>query len=147
MINRLVGGLITFGTAITVPDHEMEIWDNLTKPAWITLALQNDIFSWPKERDTARNNGRKNVVNAVWVLMEEHCIDEDQALQKLRSITKVYVSEYVAIANKEMENEELSLDLRRYLQALLFTSAGNVVWSSTCPRYNAGESLNFSQLA
>ncbi|TEY87348.1 hypothetical protein BOTCAL_0003g00280 [Botryotinia calthae] len=65
-------GVVTFWMVITIPDHEMEIYERLMKLAWTAAALQNDILSWPKERDTARTAGKKEIVNAVWVLMGEH---------------------------------------------------------------------------
>lgn len=116
-------------------------------PAWAAAALQNDIFSWDKERDAAKKYGHKEIVNAVWVLMGEHSISEEEAMSKLRDITKGYVADYVEITNRELGNEELSVDLRRYLQAVLWSLSGNAVWSITCPRYNPGEVYNESQLA
>lgn len=132
--------------AITIPDHEMETCERLMMPAWAAAALQNDIFSWEKERDAAKQNGSKEIVNAVWVLMGEHSIGEEEAMLKLRAITKAYVADYVQITEKELHNEELSIDLRRYLEAILWSLSGNAVWSITCPRYNPGEVYNQSQL-
>lgn len=135
--------------AITIPSHEMEICDELMMPAWAALSLQNDIFSWEKERDAATLHGKQEVVNGVWVLMGEHSIAEDEALKRLRTITQGYVSAYEANAKLGLENEELSLDLRRYLQAILWSLSGNAVWSTSCPRYGSAdaEAYNSAQLA
>lgn len=133
--------------AITIPAQEMDICDKLMVPVWAAAALQNDIFSGTEERDAARSRGRKEVVNAVWVLMGEQSADEHEAMQKLRAMTKAYVSDYVTIAKREIGNEELSMDLRRYLEAILWSLSGNAVWSITCPRYNSGGVYNESQLA
>lgn len=133
--------------AITIPQSEMELCEKLMTPAWAAAALQNDIFSWEKERDAAQKSGKREIVNAVWVLMGEFSISEHDALEKLRIITKGYVRDYVAIANIQVKNENLSSDLRRYLQAILWSLSGNIVWSIQCPRYNPGEEYNVAQLA
>lgn len=133
--------------AITIPPHEMTKMEELMGPAWAAAALQNDIFSWSKERDAAKKYGKKEVVNAVWVLMGEYSIEEEEAMEKLRGITKAYVKDYVEIAEREIKNESLSIDLRRYLDAILYSLSGNAVWSIVCPRYHSGQEYNESQLA
>lgn len=133
--------------AITIPPAALEKMEELMMPAWAAAALQNDIFSWEKERDAARRYGKREVVNAVFVLMGEHSIGEQEALAKLRDITKAYVKEYVEIVEREIGNETLSTELRRYMQAILYSLSGNVVWALSCPRYNPGEVYNESQLA
>lgn len=133
--------------AITIPNYEMEICEKLMMLAWAAAVLQNDIFSWPKECDAAKINSRKQIVNVVSVLMGEHSIDGHQAMEKLRIITKGYVSDYLAIVAQEIGSEELFTDLRVHLEAMLWCLSGNAVWSITCPRYNSGESFNDSQLA
>lgn len=140
-------GVVTFGMAITIPPAELEKMEELMMPAWAAAALQNDIFSWEKERDAALRYGKKEVVNAVFVLMGEHSIGEQEALVKLRDITKAYVKEYVEIVKREIENEVLSTELRRYMEAILYSLSGNVVWAISCPRYNPEEKYNEWQLA
>jgi hypothetical protein len=146
MYKRFWHGVLTFGMAITIPTHEMELWEKLVSPAWTALALQNDIFSWPKERDAAEKNQKKDVVNAVWVLMGEHSIGEQEALKMVRELTKEYVSGYEKNIEERLEDQTISVDLRRYLEAILWTLSGNAVWSIACPRYNPDEVYNASQL-
>ena len=133
--------------AITIPPYEIQVCEKLLMPAWIAAALQNDIFSWPKERDAAQRHGHADVVNAVWVLMGEHEIGEAEAMALCRTKTKEYIAEYVEIFEKNRENPELSSDLRRYLEAILYSLSGNAVWSITCPRYHTGNSYNKFQLS
>ena len=140
-------GVVTFGMALTIPDHELDICHKLVMPAYTASALQNDIFSWEKERDAARCYAQANVVNAVWVLMCEHSISEAEALTLCREETKKYVAEYVQVVEENRDNEELSVDLRKYLSAILYSLSGNAVWSITCPRYHPENSYNEFQLS
>ena len=140
-------GLVTFGMAITIAEHELKLCEKLLLPAWIAAALQNDIFSWPKERDAARRHGQRNVVNAIWVLMREHEIGEAEAMEMCKNKTKQYVAEYVETVKLNRDNDHFSRDLRRYLEAILYSLSGNAVWSITCPRYHPENSYNSFQLS
>ena len=123
--------------AITIPAAELEKMEDLTMPAWAAAVLLNDIFSWEKERDAVSRCGKKGVINAVSVLMSEHHIGEKEAIAKLRDITKTYVKEYVEIFEREKNNHTLSTELRRYMEAMLYSLSGNTVWSLSCPRYHS----------
>lgn len=52
----------------------------------------------------------------------------------------------VCIVEENRNNENLSLDLRRYIDCMRYTLSGHVVWSKLCPRYNQTASFNESQL-
>jgi hypothetical protein len=137
--------MVTFGMAITIPAHELPTLDELLFPAWVALALQNDIFSWEKERDAAKACSQPDVVNAVWVLMGEHSINEKNALKLCRERTKDFVAEYVSIFESNKDNMSLSVDLRTFMEAILYTLSGNAVWSITCPRYHPPNCYNDHQ--
>lgn len=133
--------------AITISESELEDCERLMAPAWAAAALQNDIFSWPKERDAANQSGRSIVINAVWVLMQEKSINEDRAIEICREKTKEFVATYVQVVKQNRQNEAFSLEFRRYLEAVLYSLSGNAVWSVVCPRYHPKRSYNESQLA
>lgn len=114
--------------------------------AWIAVGLQNDIWSWPKERDAATLHGKDHVVNAIWVLMQEHQTDVDGAMQICRKLIVEYVAKYLEVIEATKNDESISLDLRKYLDAMLYSISGNVVWSLECPRYNPDVSFNKTQL-
>jgi hypothetical protein len=134
--------------AISIPQTELDTWnDRLMHPAWIALGLQNDIYSWPKERDDAKLHGRDFVVNGVWVLMCEQGISENEALESLRTETKKYVAKYVQTVNEYRDNRELSAEFRKYMEAMMYTVSGNAVWSIGCPRYHPECSYSDFQLS
>lgn len=122
--------------AITIPEDEMGLSSQLLRPGWIALGLSNDFFSWEKEREAATRMGATKVVNAIYILMEEHAISVSEAKEMCRALVKENVAEYIRVLNGSRNNMELSLDLRRYLEAFQYALSGNVVWSVTCPRYH-----------
>lgn len=129
-----------------IPDHETDTCRNLMAPAWIAVGLQNDLYSWPKERYAAQRRGDDHVVNAIWVLMQEYKVDLDEAIKICRKLIKQYVAQYVQIVKDNTDNELLSRDLRKYIEAMQFSISGNVIWSLNCPRYNPHVSFNKIQL-
>lgn len=129
-----------------IPEHETETCRRLMADAWIAVGLQNDLWSWPKERDEAARKGEAYVVNAIWVLMQEHQVDVTGAEGICRKLIKEYVARYVQTIKDTRDDETLSKDLRIYMEAFQYAISGNVVWSRTCPRYNPAANFNETQL-
>lgn len=132
--------------AITIPEEEMDLSRRLMRPAWVALGLQNDIFSWQKEYDTAIRNGDSDVVNAVWVLMGEHSITADEAKDLCKIKIKESIATYMVVLKEALNNMEISPDLRKYMEITLYSISGNGVWSLDCPRYHPNVSFNERQL-
>lgn len=139
-------GLVTFALGLHIPDHEIDLCRELMANAWIAVGLQNDLWSWPKERDAAKQHGKDHVVNAIWVLMQEHKTDVSEAMQICRNLIVEYVAKYLKVIEATRNDESISLDLRKYLDAMLYSISGNVVWSLECPRYNPKITFNETQL-
>ena len=132
--------------AITIPQEEMDKCNQLMRPAWIVAGLQNDLFSWEKEYQSAKRLGLKSVVNAIWVLMKEHDINVEEAKDTCRHIIKENVTKYLGVLEETKDNLDLSPDLRRYMEAMQYALSGNAVWSLICPRYHPTAKFNESQL-
>lgn len=124
---------------LTIPEDEMSLCKTLDRPAWEALALTNDLYSWEKERDDAAKAGESLVVNAIWVLMQEYSISETEAKDLCRQKIKEAVSKAVNIAETTKQRTDISLDLRQYTEAIMYSVSGNLVWSIYCPRYNPEE--------
>lgn len=124
----------------------MELCRKLTAPSWIAVGLQNDLWSWPKERDAAEQLGQSHVINALWVIMQEHQVDMAGAEAICRQLIKENVAEALKIWEENQFNDSISVDLRKYIECMLFSISGNVVWSLGCPRYNPGSNFNEKQL-
>ena len=139
--------MVTFGMAITIPEHEMYLCRELMRYAWIAAGLTNDLFSWQKEYDASRRSGRTDVVNAILVLMGEHSITVEEAELLCRRKIKEYVAKYIKVVENTSKRLDLSLDLRKYVEAMQYSLSGNVVWSLLCPRYHAEANYNELQLS
>lgn len=145
-VRRFWFGVVTFGMGLHIPEEEIETCRTLMEPAWIAVGLANDVFSWPKERDVSRSMGLDHVVNAVWVLMQEHSISEEEATRRCRELSAQCVAKYVETVYRVIEDESFSAGLRKYIEAMQYSISGNIVWSKTCPRYNPGAEFNREQL-
>ncbi|KJZ80130.1 hypothetical protein HIM_00844 [Hirsutella minnesotensis 3608] len=139
-------GVVTFGMGLHIPAHELDTCRSLMAPAWAAVALQNDLFSWPKEHDAAQRRRQGHVVNAIWVLMQEHGAGVVEVPSICRQYIKKHVAEYVQIVQDSKGNMLLSRDLRKYVEAMPYSISGNIIWSLSCPRYNPRVSFNKAQL-
>lgn len=131
---------------ISIPEEEMNLCRRLMRPAWIAVGLTNDLYSWEKEYQAFLEKGQTHVVNAVWVLMREHSFTFDQAKDLCSQKIKENVAEYLCTVEENRNNENLSLDLRKYIECMQYALSGNVFWSKLSPRYHPAASYNESQL-
>ncbi|KAL9620401.1 MAG: hypothetical protein Q9160_005101 [Pyrenula sp. 1 TL-2023] len=138
--------LATFGCAITIPEEEMSICAELVLPAVIAASLTNDLFSYEKEYEAAQTAKLPGVVNALWVLMNEHNISLEAAKIKCQTRIKDEVSKYTRILRDTMARDDLSSDLKRYVELMQYSVSGNVVWSLQCPRYHKDMQYNERQI-
>ena len=138
-------GAVTFGMALTIPEYEMELCKQLTRPAFAAISLTDDLYSWEKEYEEAQRDGMHHVVNAIWVLMHELSVSDSKAKEICRVKIKQYVSEYRNIMREVELNEMISTDLKKYVEALQYSISGHLVWSIYCPRlgYQFSESMPY----
>ena len=121
--------------ALTIPEHEYDLCVTLSRPCYIALGLVNDLYSWEKERTEAERAGQDYVFNAIWVIMKERSVSEEEAKASCRDQALEQIAAYYRNVEKARDDTSLSKDLRAYLEALLFSYSGNVTWSIYCPRY------------
>ncbi|KAI9040292.1 bifunctional terpene synthase/polyprenyl synthetase family protein [Aspergillus affinis] len=139
-------GLLTFAQAITIPENELEICHQLATTAYLHMALVNDLVSWDKERQSAVALGKDYVTNFIFVAMEEHGISEDQAQERCRQEIKKATINYLRVFQEIKARDDLSSDTKRYLESVLYSMSGNVVWSFYSPRYYTDASFSERQL-
>lgn len=138
-VTRFWFGIITFAMGLTISPDEAERANNITDPAYATLALANDFFSWEKEYiEFKQNPTSDDMANAIWIIMKEHSVDLEEAKKICQDKIRESCEEYVR-RHREFERQatgKVSKDLLRYLAALEFSISGNVVWSQYTHRYN-----------
>ncbi|KAF3400488.1 Ophiobolin F synthase [Talaromyces pinophilus] len=141
-VNRFWFGIITFAMGLTISPDEAEKANKITDPAYATLALANDYFSWEKEYiEFKQNPTSDDMANAIWIIMKEHSVDLEEAKKICQDKIRESCKEYVR-RKREFERQatgKVSTDLLRYLSALEFSISGNVVWSQYTHRYNFGK--------
>ena len=135
-----------FGSAITIPDHEKQACSDLCRPAWIALSLTNDLFSWDKEQRDAVKKGQTYVSNALCVIMQEHSVGLEEAKNMCQKEIRRNVKEYLNIVERTKQENNHSVDLLRFMDGLVYSIGGNLVWSTTCPRYHADAHFNVQQV-
>jgi len=129
-------GTVTFGMGLTIPREELELSKQLARPGFAALSLTNDLYSWDKERDAANRDGLDHVVNAIWVIMRELSMTEVEAKRICRMKIKESVADFVRVVEEMRKSPQISLDTKKYVEAIQYSISGNLVWSSYCPRYN-----------
>ncbi|KAK7911045.1 fusicoccadiene synthase [Apiospora marii] len=139
-------GMVTFGMAISIPEEEVDEAHELANVAYLNLGLTNDLYSYQKEYETAMALGQDYVVNVIWVLMEEHGITEDEAKDMCRTKIKQTIVDFRQIVRDTNARTDISNETKRYLEGLLYSLSGNLVWSIDCPRYHTWSSYNPQQL-
>ncbi|CAI7646058.1 unnamed protein product [Penicillium glandicola] len=139
-------GMVTFGMGISIPKEELEMCHELASTAYLNLGLTNDLYSWQKEYETAVAMGRDYVANIIGVLMQERKVSEEVAKEICREKIKVTIVDFRKIVADTNARDDVSLDTKRYLEGLLYSLSGNLVWSIDCPRYHRWSSYNERQL-
>ncbi|KAK7972508.1 geranylgeranyl diphosphate synthase [Apiospora saccharicola] len=138
--------LVTFGCAISLSEEETRLCAELVMPAVVAASLTNDLFSYEKEYEATQAAGLTDVVNALWVLMGEHGISLDEAKALCRRRIKKEVAKYACVVNETRRRDDLSSDVKRYIELMQYSVSGNVIWSLQCPRYHKDMQYNQRQV-
>lgn len=96
---------------LSIPDHEHNLCMELARPGYAALGLTNDLYSWEKERRDAKRQGKDHVFNAIWVIMKEQGVGEDEAKTICSAAVRDLIGEYSAIVQRTRDNMALSRDL------------------------------------
>ncbi|PWY68621.1 putative geranylgeranyl diphosphate synthase [Aspergillus heteromorphus CBS 117.55] len=139
-------GLLTFAQAITIPEDELDMCHQLATTAYLHMALVNDLVSWEKEHQSAVALGKDYCTNFIFVAMEEHGISEGEAQERCRHEIKRATVDYLQIFEDAKARNDLSHDTMRYLESVLYSMSGNVVWGLHSPRYYTNASFSERQL-
>jgi ophiobolin F synthase len=119
---------------ITEDEHEM-----MTKPiSHIERAflLNNDYWSWPRERDLAEARGADKIFNVVWFLSTHEGMSEQLARAKVGEMMRTELSMWLDTkAQFYLDYPNLRPDLVKFLEGLSTAYAGNDYWSSQCWRH------------
>ncbi|KAF3150375.1 hypothetical protein TWF569_004760 [Orbilia oligospora] len=140
--------LALFGMAIELSDKETNLLADIVRPCFAALSLTNDYFSFEVEYREFLDTGADTLVNCVWLFMQWEKQDVEAAKNTVRRRINEFERDFLR-RREELEKCYAEYDPRllQYLESLFYTIAGNVIWSSTCPRYNPELALTSSQNA
>ncbi|KAF1941380.1 terpenoid synthase [Clathrospora elynae] len=133
-----VEALLLFGLQISLTPEEDALLFHLRHPCYATLSLANDYFSFDVEYVeflSSPQNSPRSFVNAVWLFMQWHGVDVDEAKEMTRLATIEYAERFLVVCSEFRKKGEVSAKVDRYLRALAYQVPGNVIWSESCPRY------------
>ncbi|KAH7041405.1 isoprenoid synthase domain-containing protein [Microdochium trichocladiopsis] len=140
-----MASLMLYGMGITLPASEREELKHVTRPFCAAAGLQNDYFSFVREYADQRSDAAAStpiMINLVALLTQWRGVDIATAKQLTREVTIGYEREYDLRcaeyrARKHALGQEVAEEVALYLRGVRCLLAGNIVWSSNCPRYHA----------
>jgi hypothetical protein len=135
-LHRFWFGILTFGMGLTIPDDEMDECHKLCRSAYVIFGLQNDLFSWEKESLAARRHGHDHFPNAIDVLMRQYNTGVDEGKVRCKTLMREYELDYLKTLREVEERTDISDDLKTFVEAMQFSSTGNIFCSLHCPRYH-----------
>ncbi|TFK35387.1 isoprenoid synthase domain-containing protein [Crucibulum laeve] len=120
-------------------DSNIKLLDNLTSRH---VSLANDLFSYRREIEVAKQTGTgevsKAIVNAVVFVIQERALDEQDAI--------LFLWNYLSKLEMEMLKVEEAIKLtysggdlnevERHIECMKALCAGSIAWSSRCKRYS-----------
>ncbi|KAK5655708.1 hypothetical protein OQA88_5641 [Cercophora sp. LCS_1] len=130
-------GKILFSYAISLTPEDEKAVAEFSRPAWISLLLVNDLYSYEKEHWLANSTGRSLTNNGVRVIMQERGVDLAEARKICRAEIIEAHKQHLAMIERAKADGRYSLGLVRLLDGLTHSIAGNVVWSQGHPRYDS----------
>lgn len=87
------------------------------------------------EGGTRRHDERQDPYpNAILVTMKEKGVGLAKANKIYCNTIKYYVDKFLAVVKEAKEAQKYSEDLLRFLDGLVYSIGGSLVWSLTCPQ-------------
>jgi hypothetical protein len=129
-------GTLTFPMALSIRNEELELCMKLARPGYAAISLTNDLYSWNKEREEAQRARLDYAYNAIWVIMHEQSVGEEEAKRVCAEQIRYYIEQYCQVVEQAKCCGWLSDDLKTYLEAVKASHIGNLVWNMYCPRYH-----------
>ncbi|KAF7125867.1 hypothetical protein CNMCM5793_002160 [Aspergillus hiratsukae] len=91
-----VDTLMRFGMGILLTAEEERCLAPIVKPCYAALGLANDYFSFDVEWEEFQSgsSGKSTMTNLVWLFMQWHQVDVQEAKRRVREVTNRYEDEY-----------------------------------------------------
>lgn len=130
---------LEFGMGIKLTRNSAKKLQALAILTCATMALSNDIFSWPKEQ-IEQQNTQVVPFSCIVMLMQEFSCGEEEALVRCRYKLLQYEKACGELSRELRDNPRESLDVKRMALAYPLAASGCTVWQATCARYQCENS-------
>ncbi|KAI1818647.1 isoprenoid synthase domain-containing protein [Poronia punctata] len=143
-----VEAMMLWGMGMQLSPEEDQQLEPVIKPCYAALGLANDYFSFDREyaefqesSSSSSSSSGSHLTNSVWLHMQWHGVDVQSAKEMVLKATSSYEQDFLRRVDEfkrttTTTTHHLDPKLDRYLRALSYQVAGNVVWSLNCPRYH-----------
>ncbi|TFK35378.1 isoprenoid synthase domain-containing protein [Crucibulum laeve] len=136
--------MIVWGCGLPIKQHlreesNLKLLDHLTSRH---VSLANDIFSYRRETEVAKqtNSGEvsKAIANAVVFIIQERALDEKDAIQFLWHYLSDLETEMLKVEEtiKATYSSGDLIEVEGHIESMKALCAGNIAWSTRCRRYN-----------
>jgi ophiobolin F synthase len=137
--------MVEYGMDFRLTDEDRELVKHVFEPIEEALMLTNDYWSWDREYEDWKTRGNR-LVNAVDVVMRTRSIPIDAARDIVKQMIIGVEQEYVKRkAEFYQKHPDVSLELRRWIEAAGCVVSGSHYWATSAPRHHVQFRESFEQ--
>ncbi|KAF1942791.1 geranylgeranyl pyrophosphate synthase [Clathrospora elynae] len=128
--------MVEYGMGIRLTTKDQELIKHVMEPIEEALMLTNDYWSWDREYEDWKTNGNR-LVNVIDVVRRTRSIPIDAAREIVKQMIIHTEQEYVKRKTEfYKQHPDLSLDLRRWIEAGGCVVSGSHYWATSAPRHH-----------
>ncbi|KAI9844618.1 MAG: hypothetical protein M1837_005470 [Sclerophora amabilis] len=129
--------MVEFGMAFKLSDHDRALVQDIFKPIEEALMLTNDYWSWDREYQDSQLNGNR-LVNSIDVVRRTQSLSIEEARLVVKRMMVTCETEYVERKTEfYRKHVDVSLPLRRWIEAAGCVVSGSHYWATSCARHHA----------
>jgi ophiobolin F synthase len=128
--------MVEYGMDYRLTEEDRELVKHVFEPIEEALMLTNDYWSWDREYEDWKTNGNR-LVNAIDVVRRTRSIPIDAARHIVKQLIIEAEHKYVEKkAEFYREHPDVSLKLRRWIEAAGCVVSGSHYWATSAPRHH-----------
>ncbi|RAQ98645.1 geranylgeranyl pyrophosphate synthase [Stemphylium lycopersici] len=128
--------MVEYGMGFRLTNRDHELIKHVMEPIEEALMLTNDYWSWDREYEAWKADGNR-LVNVIDVVRRTQSLPIDTARDIVKHMIIQTEQEYVKRkAEFYQEHPDVSLNLRRWIEAAGCVVAGSHYWATSAPRHH-----------
>lgn len=137
--------MVEYGMDFRLTDEDRELVKHVFEPIEEALMLTNDYWSWDREYEEWKTNGNR-LVNAIDVVRRTRSTPIEAAREIVKQMIIEAEQEYVKKkAGFYRNHPDVSLELRRWIEAAGCVVSGSHYWATSAPRHHIHLRESFEQ--